>query len=422
MQKKKFYQQLYVQVIIAALIGVLLGHFYPQFAVKMKPFGDGFIKLIKMLIAPIIFTTVVIGITNMRDMKEAGRIGIKALIYFEVMTSLALIIGLIVANISQPGAGLNIDVHSLDSKSIAHYTTQAAAPNLVDFILNIIPTTLTEAFVKGDILPVLFISIFIGFGMLHVGKKAQAFLSIIDQVSKILFAMIGFVMKIAPLGVFGAMAYTIGAFGINSLAALGGLLANVYLTCLLFIFIGLGFIARVCKFSLWQFLKYIKEELLIVLGTSSSEVVLPRMMKKLEALGCGKPVVGLVLPAGYSFNLDGTCIYLTLATLFIAQALNIDLTLMQQLTIVAVLLFTSKGAAAVTGGGFIILAATLSSLHTIPVEGIVLLLGVDRFMSEARSITNLIGNGIATIVVAKWENEFDAATAKKVLAGITDPL
>lgn len=417
MKKLKWYKQLYFQVVVAIVIGVLLGHFYPDVAVKMKPFGDGFIKLIRMMIAPIIFTTVVTGIASMRDVKEVGRIGIKALIYFEVLTTFALFIGLAVANFTRPGDGLNIDVNSLDSRSIANYTTQTDSFTTVDFLLNIIPDTLINAFAKGDILPVLFIAILFGFGILHGGKKLNPLVGFFDQLSTVLFSIVGFIMKVAPIGAFGAMAYTIGAYGIYTLVALGWLMVDVYITSFLFIFVVLGLIARISKFSLWSFLKYIKEELLIVLGTSSSEVVLPRMISKLEKLGCGKTVVGLVLPAGYTFNLDGTSIYLTMAALFIAQALNIDLSFGQQLTLIAVLLLTSKGAAAVTGGGFIVLAATLSSIHTIPVEGVVLLLGVDRFLSEARSLTNLIGNGVATIVIAKWEGDFDSGLAKQVLEG-----
>lgn len=415
MKKTKLYQQLYFQVIVSILIGVLLGHFYPHIAITMKPLGDGFIKLIRMLIAPIIFTTVVTGIARMRDIKEVGRIGIKALLYFEVITTFALIIGLSVANIFRPGAGLNIDVNALNSKAITHFTTQSESFNAVDFILNIIPNTLVSAFAKDDILPVLLISILFGFGILQNRDKLKSFVTFCDQLSTVLFTIVGFIMKLAPIGAFGAMAYTIGAYGITTLFALSKLLANVYLTCFVFIFIVLGSIAKLSRFSLWKFLKYIKEELLIVLGTSSSETVLPRMINKLEQLGCGKTVVGLVLPAGYTFNLDGTSIYLSLATLFVAQALNIDLSLWQQLTIIAVLLLTSKGAAAITGGGFIVLTATLASMHTIPVEGVVLLLGVDRFMSEARSITNLIGNGVATIVIAKWEGDFDQQKLLKEL-------
>lgn len=415
MPKKRLYKQLYFQVIIGILLGILLGHFFPSIAVNMKPLGDGFIKLIRMMVAPIIFVTVVTGIVGMKDIKEVGRIGIKALIYFEIVTTLALLIGLTVANIHQPGAGLNIDISSLGKQNTSLYTQEAGEFSAVNFFLNIIPNTLLSAFTQGEILPALFISILFGFGLLHGGDKSKPLVGLIKRLSTVLFSIIGFVMKVAPIGAFGAMAYTIGAHGLRSLIPLSSLLLDVYLTCLIFIFLILGSIAKINGFSIWSFIKYIKEELLIVLGTSSSETVLPRMIKKLENLGCGKPVVGLVLPAGYSFNLDGTCIYLTMATLFIAHALHIDLTISQQLMIIGVLLLTSKGAATVTGGGFVVLAATLSSLHTIPVEGIVLLLGVDRFMSEARSLTNLIGNGVATIVIAKWEGDYDPVAAKKAL-------
>jgi len=418
MQKIKWYKQLYFQVLISIGLGILLGHFYPELAIKMKPLGDGFIKLIKMLIAPIIFTTVVTGIASMRDVKEVGRIGVKALIYFEIVTTFALMIGLLVANILQPGAHLNIDVNSLNGERIANLAQQNTTFNTVDFLLNIIPHTVVGAFTGDSLLPVLFISLLFGFGILQVGEKAKPVTQLIDQLSAVLFAIIGFIMKIAPIGAFGAMAYTIGEYGLSTLVALGRLLLDVYLTSALFIFIVLGTIARLFSFSLWRFLKYIKEELLIVLGTSSSESVLPRMIAKLEKLGCGKTVVGLVLPAGYTFNLDGTSIYLTMAALFIAQALNIDLSAGQQLMIIAILLLTSKGAAAVTGGGFVVLTATLSTVDTIPVAGVVLLLGVDRFMAEARSLTNLIGNGVATIVIAKWEGDFDEQAAKKALESV----
>jgi aerobic C4-dicarboxylate transport protein len=413
--KIKFYKHLYFQVIICILAGILLGHFYPELATNMKPLGEGFIKLIRMMVPPIIFTTVVTGIANMKNVKEAGRIGIKAIIYFEVVTTLAMFVGLLVANYYQPGTGLNIDIHALDSKSIGNYTTQASSFHMTTFLLNIIPDTLVSALTKGDILSTLFISILFGFGLLHVGDKAKPVVALVEQVSTILFSIINFIMKAAPIGAFGAMAYTIGSHGIHTLVTLGQLLICFYITCLLFIFIGLGFIARLNKFSLWSFLKYIKEELLIVLSTASTETVLPRMISKLEKLGCGKPVVGLVLPTGYTFNLDGMCIYLTMAILFIAQAFHIDLSLTQQLTVIVVLLLTSKGAATITGGGFIALATAVTSLHIVPVEGLVLLLGIDRFMSEARALTNLIGNGVATVVIAKWEGDFDTVLAEKIL-------
>lgn len=412
---RNLHKQLFFQVIVSIVIGVLLGHFYPKLAVEMKPLGDAFIKLIRMMVVPIIFTTVVTGLANMQNMKSAGRIGIKSLIYFEVVTTFAMLIGLIVANVYQPGSGLHIDPKTLDPKGIESFTSKSASFSTTDFFLNIIPDTIANAFAKGDILQILFISILIGFGLLHGGQKVKPLVGIIEQFSEVLFNIVGYIMKIAPIGAFGAMAYTIGAYGIHTLTALGRLMADVYITSFLFIFIVLGLIAKFSKISLWGFIKYIKEELVIVLSTSSSETVLPRMIKKLENLGCGRPVVGLVLPAGYTFNLDGTCIYLTMAALFIAQALDIHLSLGQQITIMAVFLLTSKGAAAITGGGFIVLAATLSSMQTLPVEGIVLLLGVDRFMSQARSMTNLIGNGIATVVIAKWEGDFDSKKADKIL-------
>ncbi|OGV28145.1 MAG: C4-dicarboxylate transporter DctA [Legionellales bacterium RIFCSPHIGHO2_12_FULL_37_14] len=411
----KLYQMLYFQVCVGILLGVLLGHLYPKIAVLMEPLSRGFIKLIKMLIAPIIFTTVVSGIAKMNDIKEVGRIGIKAIIYFEVLTTFALIIGLTVANIFKPGAGLNIDVNSLNPSKIATYTAESANFSATNFILNIIPDTIFSAFTNVEILPVLLISILFGFALLHGGERLKPLITLNDQFSTALFIIVNYIMRLAPLGAFGAMAFTIGNYGIKTLVSLSQILINVYVTCILFVFIVLNIIAKICGISLFKFIKYIKDELFIVLGTSSSEVALPRMLSKLEHLGCGKTVVGLVLPAGYTFNLDGTCIYLTIATLFIAQAFNIHLTLEHQLTIIAILLLTSKGAAAITGGGFIVLAATLSSLHTIPVEGLVLLLGVDRFMSEARALTNIIGNSIATIVVAKLENDFDDNKAKEVL-------
>ncbi|HVE44501.1 MAG TPA: C4-dicarboxylate transporter DctA [Gammaproteobacteria bacterium] len=408
----KLIKQLYFQVIVSIIIGVLLGHFYPDIAVQMKPLGDAFIKLVRMIVAPIIFVTVVSGIISMKDTKEAGRVGIKAIVYFEVVTTAALLIGLLVANLYQPGAGLNIDTHALNTKLVEGYVSSSSHFDSTHFILNMIPNTLGEAFAKGDILPVLLVAILFGFGMLYSGEKVGAVSALIEHLSVILFTIVGFIMRIAPIGAFGAMAFTIGAYGVGTLASLGKVLACVYLTCFLFIFLVLGSIARLSKFSLWDFLVFIKEEMLIVLGTSSSEAVLPRMIDKLEKFGCGKTVVGLVLPVGYSFNLDGTSIYLTIAALFIAQAFNIDLTLTQQLTLIAVLLLTSKGAAAVAGGGFIVLAATLSAMHTIPVEGLALILGIDRFMSEARSITNLIGNGVATVVIAKWEGDFKAPSVQ----------
>ncbi|MEA3071813.1 MAG: aerobic C4-dicarboxylate transport protein [Alphaproteobacteria bacterium] len=405
--RKPLYAHLYFQVLTAIILGVLLGHFYPQIGEQMKPLGDGFIKLIKMLIAPIIFCTVVHGIASMEDMKKVGRVGLKALIYFEVVTTLALIVGLLVINILQPGNGMNVDARAIDTKSIQIYTTKAGQESTVDFILHIVPNTVVGAFAEGEILQVLFFAILFAFALFMLGQRGKPLLDLIDTVSHALFNIVGIIMKVAPLGAFGAMAFTIGKYGVGTLASLGKLMVVFYLTCLIFIFVVLGGIAWLAGFSIWKFIKYIKEELLIVLGTSSSESVLPRMINKLENLGCKESVVGLVIPTGYSFNLDGTCIYLTMAAIFLAQATNTELTLWQQLGIIAILLLTSKGAAGVTGSGFIVLAATLSSVGHIPVASIALILGVDRFMSEARALTNLIGNGVATVVVSKWEDALD---------------
>jgi len=402
---KKLYQYLYFQVLFAILIGVLLGYFAPETGTAMKPLGDGFIKLIKMVIAPIVFCTVVTGIAGMEDMKKVGRVGAKSLVYFEILSTVALAIGLVVVSVVQPGVGLNADVTKLDTKALASYTTQAKSHNTVDFLMNLIPSSVVDAFAKGDILQVLLFAILFGFALSMLGRKGRPLLIIIDQVSHTLFGVIGIIMKVAPIGAFGAMAFTIGKFGLGSLSKLGMLMCSFYLTCLIFIFVVLGAVCKYCGFSIFKFIKYIREELLIVLGTSSSESVLPRMMAKMEHLGCSKSVVGLVIPTGYSFNLDGTSIYLTMAAIFVAQATNTPLTITQTLTILAVLLLTSKGAAAVTGGGFITLAATFAAIPTIPVAGLALILGIDRFMSEARALTNLIGNGVATLVVSKWENE-----------------
>ena len=405
--KPPLYRSLYVQVITAVIIGVALGHFYPETGAQMKPLGDGFIKLIKMIIAPIIFCTVVIGIAGMEDMKKVGKTGGLALLYFEVVSTIALIIGLVLVNLFQPGAGMNIDASTLDTKSIAAYTGPGKMVGTTDFILNIIPTTVIDAFAKGEILQVLLIAVMFGFALHRFGGRGTLVFDFIEKTSHVLFTIVGFIMKLAPIGAFGAMAFTIGKYGVGSLFSLGKLMGSFYLTCLIFIFVVLGLIARFHGFSIWKFIKYIKEELLIVLGTSSSESVLPRMMEKMENLGAKKTTVGLVIPTGYSFNLDGTSIYLTMAAVFIAQATNTPMTLTQELTLLAVLLLTSKGAAGITGRGFIVLAATLSAVGTVPVAGLALILGIDRFMSEARALTNLIGNGVATIVVAKWTDELD---------------
>ncbi|BBB63744.1 MULTISPECIES: dicarboxylate/amino acid:cation symporter [unclassified Undibacterium] len=415
MKAQAFYKSLYFQVITAIILGVMLGHFYPESGAAMKPLGDGFIKLIKMMIAPIIFCTVVVGIAGMEDMKKVGKTGGMALLYFEVVSTLALIIGLIIVNLVQPGAGMHIDVHTLDTKGIAAFAGPGKMQTTTEFLMAIIPTTFTDAFAKGEILQVLLISIFFGFALHRFGGRGTLVFDLVEKFSHVLFVIVGYIMKVAPIGAFGAMAFTIGKYGVGSLVQLGFLMATFYATCLIFIFGVLGAIAKVHGFSIWKFVKYIKEELLIVLGTSSSESVLPRMMAKLENLGVKKSVVGLVIPTGYSFNLDGTSIYLTMAAVFIAQATDTPMTLMQQVTLLAVLLLTSKGAAGITGSGFIVLAATLSAVGGVPVAGLALILGIDRFMSEARALTNLIGNGVATVVVAKWGNDVDTVKMQRRL-------
>jgi aerobic C4-dicarboxylate transport protein len=404
---RPWYRHLYVQVLGAIVLGILLGHFYPSLGAQMKPLGDAFIKMIKMLIAPIIFCTVVHGIASMEDMKKVGRVGLKALLYFEVMTTIALIIGLLIVNLWQPGSGMNVDPAALDTKSIASYTQKAGEQSTVEFLLHIIPATVVGAFAEGEILQVLFFAILFAFALHWLGEKGKPLLHVIDQTAHVFFGIVGIVMKAAPIGAFGAMAFTIGKYGLSTLVSLGSLMLGFYATCLIFVFLVLGGVGALCGFSIFKFIRYIKEELLIVLGTSSSESVLPRMLAKMENLGADKSVVGLVIPTGYSFNLDGTCIYLTMAAVFLAQATNTELTFSQELGLIGILLLTSKGAAGVTGSGFIVLAATLASLGTVPVASIALILGVDRFMSEARALTNLIGNGVATIVVAKWEGALD---------------
>jgi len=413
--RKPLYKSLYVQVITAIIIGVLLGHFFPSTGEAMKPLGDGFIKLIKMIIAPIIFCTVVVGIAGMEDMKKVGKTGGLALLYFEIVSSIALVVGLIVINLVKPGVGMNIDAASLDTKGIAAYTKPGQMASTTDFLLNVIPNTVVDAFAKGEILQVLLFAVMFGFALHKFGGRGTMVFDFIEKFSHVLFGIVGYIMKVAPIGAFGAMAFTIGKYGVSSLVSLGALMATFYATCLIFIFVVLGGIAKANGFSIWKFIKYIKEELLIVLGTSSSESVLPRMMAKMENLGAKKSVVGLVIPTGYSFNLDGTSIYLTMAAVFIAQATNTPMTVTQQITLLLVLLLTSKGAAGVTGSGFIVLAATLSAVGHVPVAGLALILGIDRFMSEARALTNLIGNGVATIVVARWTGDLDQARMQREL-------
>ena len=411
---------LYFWVLLAILAGGTLGYVDPSTAVRLKPLGDGFIALVKMLISPIIFCTVVLGISGAGDMKKVGRVGAKALIYFEVVSTIALIIGLVVINVLRPGAGFNADPATLDAKAVADYAKRATTLSTTDFILHIIPTTFTDAFTgSGDLLQVLLVAILFGYAMTHLGRRGQVVHEFIEAASHIFFAMMNSLMKLAPIGAGGAMAFTIGRYGIDALRPLAALMGSFYLTCLLFILVVLGSIAAFTGFSVVRFIAYIRDELLTVLGTSSSESALVPLMQKLERLGCSKSVVGLVVPAGYSFNLDGTNIYLTMAALFVAQALNIELTVRQQLTVLGVAMLTSKGASGVTGAGFITLAATLSVIPSIPVAGLALILGIDRFMSEARSITNFIGNGVATIVVARWENELDKARLSEELSGTT---
>lgn len=411
----KFLRSLYIQVIIAIIIGILLGNFYPSFAMQLKPLGDGFIRLVKMMIAPIIFCTIVTGIANMQDTKKVGRVGIKAILYFEVATTIALVIGLLVINILKPGAGMHIDPSTLDAGSVEGYITESKNHSVADFILNIIPENIVNAISNSNLLQVLFFSVLLGFALSKMGTKATPLLKGIQSFETALFTIIKMIMKLAPIGAIGAMAFTIGKYGVGSLASLAQLMISFYITCIVFIVIVLGSILKACGFNLFRMLKYIKEELLVVLGTSSSEAALPSLMNKLKKIGCSEPVVGLVVPTGYSFNLDGTSIYLTMAAVFLAQATDTALDISHQLSLLLVLLLTSKGAAGVTGSGFITLAATLPAVGHIPVAAITLILGIDRFMSEGRAITNIIGNAVATIVVAKWENEIDIPAAKEAI-------
>ena len=415
--RKKLFSSLYFQVLLAITLGVFLGHVYPELGADMKPLGDGFVKLIKMIIAPVIFCTVVTGIAGMESMKAVGKTGAIALLYFEVVSTIALIIGLCVVNLLQPGAGMNVDPAALDASAISAYAEQAKSQGIIAFLLDIIPGSVIGAFASGNILQVLLFAVLFGFSLHHIGEKGQVIFGVIDSFSKVIFGIINMIMRLAPIGAFGAMAFTIGKYGVGSLVQLGQLIACFYLTCLFFIFIVLGSIAKASGFSILRFISYIREELLIVLGTSSSESVLPRMLDKMEKLGCQKSVVGLVIPTGYSFNLDGTSIYLTMAAIFIAQATNTPLDLFQQITLLVVLLISSKGAAGVTGSGFIVLAATISAVGHLPLAGLALILGIDRFMSEARALTNLIGNGVATVVVAKYCKQLDEKKMDAVLGG-----
>jgi aerobic C4-dicarboxylate transport protein len=414
--RQPLYKSLYFQVIVAIIIGIAIGHWYPDAGKALKPLGDGFIKLIKMVIAPIIFCTVVSGIAGMQSMKSVGKTGGYALLYFEIVSTISLIIGLIVVNVVQPGAGMNVDVSTLDASKIAAYVTAGQDQSVIGFILNVIPNTIVGAFANGDILQVLMFSVIFGFALHRLGAYGKPVLDFIDRFAHVMFNIINMIMKLAPLGALGAMAFTIGAYGVSTLVQLGQLMLCFYITCLLFVLVVLGGIARAHGFSVIKLIKYIREELLIVLGTSSSESALPRMLIKMERLGAKKSVVGLVIPTGYSFNLDGTSIYLTMAAVFIAQATNTHMDITHQITLLLVLLLSSKGAAGVTGSGFIVLAATLSAVGHLPVAGLALILGIDRFMSEARALTNLVGNAVATLVVAKWVKELDVPQMQAELA------
>jgi aerobic C4-dicarboxylate transport protein len=400
-------RNLTVQVLVAVACGVALGVVNPSFAKQLKPVGDTFVNLVKMVITPIIFLTIVHGIASMADLRRLGRVGGKALLYFELVSTLALAIGLLIVNVTQPGAGL--DASTMSGGDVSAYTKAGASQSTLEFLLHIVPSNVVAAFAAGDLLPVVFFSVLFGVALTAVGEAGRDIADLLLRLQAVFFRIVSIVMKVAPIGAFGAMAYTIGTFGLKTLLPLGRLMLDVYLTMAVFIFVVLGTICRLYGFRLLKFLRYIREEILLVLGTSSSESALPRMIEKLERYGCAKPVVGLVIPTGYSFNLDGTSIYLSMATIFIAQVYRVDLSLTQQLTLLGILMLTSKGAAGVTGSGFIVLASTLAATRTVPVEGVALLLGVDRFMSEARAITNVIGNGVATLVVSRSEGAFDDA-------------
>jgi len=415
--KTPIYGHLYVQVLVAIAAGIALGHFYPELGASLKPLGDAFIKLVKMIIAPVIFLTVATGIAGMSDLQKVGRVAGKAMLYFLTFSTLALIVGLIVANVIHPGSGMHIDPASLDTKAVASYATKAHEQSITGFLTNIIPSTIVGAFASGDILQVLFFSVLFGIALGMVGEKGAPVLSFLQALSTPIFKLVAILMKAAPIGAFGAMAFTIGKYGIASVANLAMLVGTFYLTAVLFVVVILGAVARYNGFSILALIRYIKEELLLVLGTSSSEAALPSLMEKLEKAGCKKSVVGLVVPTGYSFNLDGTNIYMTLAALFIAQAMDIPLSIGDQILLLLVAMLSSKGAAGITGAGFITLAATLSVVPAVPVAGMALILGIDRFMSECRALTNLVGNAVATIVVARWEKELDTDKLAAALSG-----
>lgn len=412
---RKIVSKLYVQVLIGIVAGILVGHFYPDIGSQLKPLGDLFIKLIRMLLAPIIFASVVVGIARMNDLHEAGRVGVKAVVYFEVASTIALLIGMVVVNVIKPGSGMNVDRSHIDGAAIATYTHAAKQHGMLDFLMSIVPNSIVGAFANGEMLPIIFFSVLLAISLAKLGPRTAPFVDMLDMFLQGMFGVVRIVMYVAPIGAFGGMAFTIAKYGIGTLASFGELMLCLYLTSIFFVVVVLGFVMRLCGLSLWKFLRYIKDEILITLGTASTEAVLPQMLIKMEKMGCSRPVVGMVLPTGYTFNADGTAIYLTMAALFIAQAMNIHLSIWDQLLVLGVLLLTSKGSAGVAGAGFVALAATLASMHKIPVEGLVLLLGVDRFLNEARAVTNLIGNGVATVVVARWEGQLDMDRARVVL-------
>ncbi|WP_025601042.1 C4-dicarboxylate transporter DctA [Burkholderia sp. WSM2230] len=414
---RKMLSKLYVQVLIGIAAGILVGHFYPDIGSELKPLGDLFIKLIRMLLAPIIFASVVVGIARMNDLHEAGRVGVKAVLYFEVASTIALLIGMVVVNVIKPGSGMNIDPSHIDGSAIATYTHAAKQHGMLEFFMSIVPNSIVGAFANGEMLPVIFFSVLLAISLAKLGPRTAPFVDMLDMFLQGMFGVVRIVMYVAPIGAFGGMAFTIARYGIGTLASFGELMICLYLTSIFFVVVVLGLVMKVCGLSLWKYLRYIRDEILITLGTASTEAVLPQMLIKMEKMGCSRPVVGMVLPTGYTFNADGTAIYLTMAALFIAQAMNIHLSIWDQLLVLGVLLLTSKGSAGVAGAGFVALAATLASMHKIPVEGLVLLLGVDRFLNEARAVTNLIGNGVATVVVARWEGQLDLNTARAVLDG-----
>ena len=411
----KSLSKLYVQVLIGIVAGVLVGHFYPDIGSQLKPLGDLFIKLIRMLLAPIIFASVVVGIARMNDLHEAGRVGVKAVLYFEVASTIALAVGMVIANVLKPGSGMNIDPAQIDSSSIAAYTHAARQHGLLEFFMGIVPNSIVGAFANGEILPIIFFSVLLAISFARLGSRAAPFVDMLDMFLQGMFGVVRIVMYVAPIGAFGGMAFTVAKYGIGTLASFGQLMLCLYLTSIFFVVVVLGLVMRTCGLSLWKYLRYIRDEIFITLGTASTEAVLPQMLIKMEKLGCSRPVVGMVLPTGYTFNADGTAIYLTMAALFIAQAMNIHLSIWDQLLLLGVMLLTSKGSAGVAGAGFVALAATLATMHKVPASGLVLLLGVDRFLNEARAVTNLIGNGVATIVVARWEGALDMDKARAML-------